>query len=273
MRRADRLFRLVQLLRARRFATGDQIARELGVSRRTVYRDVADLQGSGVPIRGEAGVGYRLERGYELAPLIFTSDELAGLVLGARIVAAWGDPDLAAAVASAMTKVEAVLPEALRRIVLETPLFAPGRPWASAMAGEVALLRRAISERRLVHFRYGREDGTESERDARPLGLYFWGRKWTLASWCELRADYRSFRPDRMRDLVLLDRSFDPDADGISLAGFVAKGDPADWESWEWRHEAQAPASPPDTGEVQAAAAESLASERCKAGRAESRST
>jgi predicted DNA-binding transcriptional regulator YafY len=242
VRRADRLFRLVQLLRARRFATGEQIADELGVSKRTIYRDVADLQGSGVPIRGEAGVGYRLERGYELAPLIFTSDELAGLVLGARIVAAWGDPDLASAVATAMTKVEAVLPEGLRRVVLETPLFAPGRPWAAAMAGEVALLRRAIQERRVVHFEYEREDGAASVREARPLGLYFWGRKWTLAAWCELRNDYRSFRPDRMKQLDLLDKRFDPDADGISLAGFLEKGDPADWESWEWRREANAEA-------------------------------
>jgi predicted DNA-binding transcriptional regulator YafY len=236
VRRADRLFRLVQLLRARRFATGEQIAGELCVSKRTVYRDVADLQGSGVPIKGEAGVGYRLERGYELAPLIFTSDELAGLVLGARIVAAWGDSDLGSAVASAMTKIEAVLPEGLRRVVLETPLFAPGVPSASAMASEVALLRRAIGERRVVHFGYERRDGTASERDARPLGLYFWGRKWTLAAWCELRGDYRTFRPDRMRDLRLLDARFDP-ADGISLAGFLARGDPADWDGWEWKDE------------------------------------
>jgi predicted DNA-binding transcriptional regulator YafY len=236
VRRADRLFRLVQLLRARRFATGEQIAGELGVSKRTVYRDVADLQGSGVPIKGEAGVGYRLERGYELAPLIFTSDELAGLVLGARIVSAWGDAELANAVGSALTKIEAVLPEALRRVVLETPLFAPEMPGATVMAGELALLRRAIGERRLVHFRYAREDGAESERDARPLGLFFWGRKWTLAAWCELRQDYRSFRPDRMQGVELLERGFDP-ADGISLAGFVAKQDPADWERWEWRGE------------------------------------
>jgi len=236
VRRADRLFRLVQLLRARRFATGEQIAGELGVSKRTVYRDVADLQGSGVPIRGEAGVGYRLERGYELAPLVFTSDELEGLVLGARIVAAWGDPDLAAAVGSAMTKVEAVLPDTLRRVVLETPLFAPGLPSAGAMAGELALLRRAIGERRLVHFRYAREDGAASERTARPLGLYFWGRKWTLAAWCELRQDYRSFRPDRMRDVRLLAEAFDP-ADGISLAGFLAKRDPTDHATWEWPEE------------------------------------
>jgi len=243
VRRADRLFRLVQLLRARRFATGEQIAGELGVSKRTVYRDVADLQGSGIPIKGEAGVGYRLERGYELAPLIFTSDELAGLVLGARIVSAWGDADLAAAVASALTKIEAVLPEALRRVVLETPLFAPELPGASAVAGELARLRRAIGERRLVHFRYAREDGAESERDARPLGLYFWGRKWTLAAWCELRQDYRTFRPDRMREVHVLERGFDP-ADGISLAGFLAKHDPTDWESWEWRREGPARSNP-----------------------------
>jgi predicted DNA-binding transcriptional regulator YafY len=239
VRRADRLFRLVQLLRARRFATGEQIAHELGVSKRTVYRDVADLQGSGVPIRGEAGVGYRLERGYELAPLIFTSDELAGLVLGARIVAAWGDAELAAAVGSAMTKVEAVLPQALRSLVLETPLFAPGMPCATAMAGDLALLRRAISERRFVHFHYAREDGADSERDARPLALYFWGRKWTLAAWCELRSDYRSFRTDRMRGVELLERSFDP-AEGPSLAGFMAKRDPADWDTWEWPDRTQA---------------------------------
>lgn len=243
MRRADRLFRLVQLLRARRFATGEQIAGELGVSKRTVYRDVADLQGSGVPIKGEAGVGYRLERGYELAPLIFTSDELTGLVLGARIVSAWGDAELASAVGSALTKIEAVLPEALRRVVLETPLFAPEMPGASVMAGELTLLRRAIGERRLVHFRYAREDGAQSERDARPLGLFFWGRKWTLAAWCELRQDYRSFRPDRMREVRLLESSFDP-ADGISLAGFLAKHDPADWERWEWRNEGTAPPDP-----------------------------
>jgi predicted DNA-binding transcriptional regulator YafY len=236
VRRADRLFRLVQFLRARQFATGEQLADELGVSKRTVYRDVADLQGSGVPIRGEAGVGYRLERGYELAPLVFTSDEIEGLVLGARIVTAWGDPDLASAVASAMTKVEAVLPATLRRVVLETPLFAPGRPGNETRNAELALLRRAIGERRIVRFRYAREDGLVSDRDARPLGLYFWGKKWTLAAWCELRNDYRSFRPDRMQTVAMLDREFDP-ADGVSLAGFLAKRDPADWEKWEWASE------------------------------------
>lgn len=125
MRRADRLFQLVQFLRTRRAATGQQIAEELRVSVRTVYRDIIDLQTSGIPIRGEAGVGYRLERGFELPPLTFTSEELEGLALGARIVAAWGDPGLASAVNSAMTRIESVLPPALRKVLIETPLFAP----------------------------------------------------------------------------------------------------------------------------------------------------
>lgn len=222
MRRADRLFQLVDLLRSRRHATGDGLARELGVSTRTVYRDVADLQRSGVPIRGEAGVGYRLDRGYELPPLTFSEAELEGLVLGARMVSTWADPELASAVRSAMTKVEAVLPEGLRRIVLDSALFAPDFPRTQEMSRDVDLMRRAIGERRLLSFAYTRADGEESERSVRPLGLYFWGNKWTLAAWCEMREDYRSFRPDRMRTVSVEERRFDPE-DGIDLAGFLAR--------------------------------------------------
>jgi predicted DNA-binding transcriptional regulator YafY len=224
LRRADRLFQLVQHLRVRRFATGEQIARDLGVSLRTVYRDVQDLERSGVPIRGEAGVGYRLERGYELPPLTFNAEELEGLVLGARLVAAWADSELASAVGSAMTKVEAAVPEALRRVLLDTALFAPGGPWAAAMARELPLLRRAIGERRRIRFSYTRGDGEQSERTVRPLGLFFWGSKWTLAAWCELREDYRTFRPDRMEAVKLLDDLFAPE-DGPSLAAFLQRWD------------------------------------------------
>jgi len=235
VRRADRLFQLIQALRTRRFATGQQLAEVLGVSKRTLYRDVQDLQRSGVPIRGEAGVGYRLERGYELPPLTFTGEELEGLALGARFIAAWGDPELAAAVGSAMTKIEAVIPEGLRRVLLDAPLFAPGFERAAEMARHVGKLRRAIGEQRCIHFAYRRDDGEQSERDARPLGLYFWGDRWTLAAWCELRGDYRSFRPDRMDDLVLLDRSFDP-TDGPNLDAFV--------ESMEWLGDARGTRTP-----------------------------
>ena len=230
MRRADRLFQLVHLLRARRFATGEQLAREVGVSVRTVYRDVSDLAGSGVPIRGEAGVGYRLERGFELPPLTFTGGELEGLMLGARMAATWGDTELASSVRTAMTKIEAVLPEALRRAMLDTPLFAPDLGRSETAAQGMATLRRAISERRLLHFDYTREDGERSERDVRPLGLYFWGTKWTLAAWCELRRDYRSFRPDRMREVQPIERRFDPE-DGINLAEFLARAETRESES------------------------------------------
>lgn len=222
MRRADRLFQLVQLLRLRRHATGRELADELGVSLRTVYRDIRDLTSSGVPIRGEAGVGYRLDRGYELPPLTFSQAELEGLVLGARMVSTWGDPELASAVRSAMTKVEAVLPESLRRVVLESALFAPDQPRSQEMTRDVDLMRRAIGERRLLSFAYTRADGEESERSVRPLGLYFWGSKWTLAAWCEMRGDYRSFRPDRMRTVTVEERRFDPQ-DGIDLAGFLSR--------------------------------------------------
>ncbi len=221
MRRADRLFRLVQVLRSRRSATGQQIADELRVSTRTIYRDIADLQYSGVPIRGEAGVGYRLERGYELPPLTFTSEELEGLALGARMVRTWGDAELANSVASAMTKIEAVIPEALRQVLLDTPLFAPD--WASGDAArEVTVIRRAISQKRVLDFHYVRADGEHTQRSARPLGLYFWGKRWTLAAWCELRNDFRNFRPDRMREVSLLDRNFETDAE-ISLAEFARR--------------------------------------------------
>jgi predicted DNA-binding transcriptional regulator YafY len=220
MRRADRLFQLVQVLRSRRFATGDQLAAELRVSRRTVYRDIADLSRSGVPIRGEAGVGYRMERGYELPPLTFNAEELEALVLGARMVAAWGDPDLADSSRAAMCKVEAVVPTALRRILFETALFVPGRPWAPEMTAGLGQLRRAIAERHKLRFSYTRADGQNSARTVRPLGLWFWGTSWSMAAWCELRGAYRNFRPDRIQDLEILEDVFD-DGDGIGLQAFL----------------------------------------------------
>jgi predicted DNA-binding transcriptional regulator YafY len=233
MRRSDRLFQLVHFLRARQFATGQQIADELGVSKRTVYRDVADLQASGVPIDGEAGVGYRIDRRFELPPLTFNAEEIESLVLGARIVESWSDADLAAAVRSAMTKVEAVLPEPLRRVLLETPLFAPGRPSTGAIMASLGQLRRAVNEHRRVRFSYVRADGAESMRTVRPLALYFWGTKWTLATWCEFRRYYRSFRPDRMKEIALLDEKFDG-SDGIHLRAYLEETERRSRDRGDW---------------------------------------
>ncbi len=220
MRRADRLFQIVRMLRSRPVTTGGHLAKDLGVSKRTIYRDVQDLQHSGVPIRGEAGVGYALDKRFDLPPMTFSSVELEGLALGARIVAAWGDPELASAVSSAMNRIEAVLPLPLRKILLDTPLFAPDFPRQAVMAREVAVIRRAISGHRLLQFAYTRADGEATERRVRALGLFFWGDKWTLATWCEMRRDYRSFRPDRMSNVRLLDHKFDVDGD-INLAEFL----------------------------------------------------
>jgi len=218
MRRADRLFQLVQILQARRFVTADELAKAVGVSRRTVYRDVRDLIGSGVPIRGEAGVGYQLQRGYELPPMTFTTQEVEALALGSRMVEAWGDPELAEAARAVLTKVERVLPEPLRRVLLETALFAPSPHYAAARSAGLGPLRHAVSERRKLRFAYTRRDGTSTDRVVRPLGLYFWGMSWSLAAWCELRDDFRNFRIDRIHDPVVLEESFED----VTLADFVA---------------------------------------------------
>lgn len=222
MRRADRLFQLVRLLRVRGFATGQELAGELGVSKRTVYRDIRDLERSGVPIRGEAGVGYRLERGFELPPLTFNEAEIEALVLGARIVGAWADDQLVEAAETALQRLESVLPEPLRRVVAATALFAPDFHRRPELVDQLPLIRRAIGEHRRLRFGYTRADGAASARTVRPFGLYFWGKAWTLASWCEVRGDYRSFRPDRMTSLEMLDTTFDA-ADGPSLQGFLER--------------------------------------------------
>src|SRR2546428_12496807 len=136
MRRADRLFQIIQLLRRRRTATpATHIAERLGVSARTVYRDIRDLVLAGTPIDGEAGVGYRLRPGYDLPPLMFDRDEIQALVLGARIVRQFGDPALARASDSILSKVAAVLPKDLEPLLSDTPLFVPTTIGGSRTAG------------------------------------------------------------------------------------------------------------------------------------------
>ncbi|MCC7540507.1 MAG: YafY family transcriptional regulator [Deltaproteobacteria bacterium] len=220
MRRADRLFELIQLIRQRKVATASWLARELGVSERTVYRDVRDLVRSGVPIEGEAGVGYALPRGFDLPPLMFTRDEIEALVLGARIVRSWSDPALSKAATSALSKVEAVVPERLKTRVADALLFAPGFHVPAVIAAHFGPLRRALDQTRRVRFGYTRGDGTASARTVRPLGLYFWGPGWSLAGWCELRNDFRNFRLDRMRDVTVQD-AFDVEP-GKRLEDYMA---------------------------------------------------
>jgi predicted DNA-binding transcriptional regulator YafY len=202
VRRADRLFQIIQRLRGRRRAvTAAELAEDLGVSDRTIYRDVRDLVASGTPIEGEAGVGYALKREYDLPPLMFDPDELEALALGARIASSFGDDALGRAAESALSKIEAILPPHLRARLAGSPLYAPPTAAGRSSSYALAVTRAALQERRRLRIRYRRQDGEETDRTIRPLAALFWGKVWTLAAWCELRQDFRNFRLDRMDSL------------------------------------------------------------------------
>jgi predicted DNA-binding transcriptional regulator YafY len=226
MRRADRLFRIVQFLRAGRLQTARGLAQKLEVSERTVYRDVQDLQLSGVPILGEAGVGYTLRRDYDLPPLMFDVREITALVLGSRMVVAWGDAELAAAANDALRKIEAVLTPAMRDRIDAVRLYAPSASTRNlaeqSTRDNLEQLRGAIETTRIIQAAYSDEKGQQSERRLRPMALLFWGNVWTLVAWCELRHDFRSFRADRFRSIQILDETFAQDR-GQRYEDFLVK--------------------------------------------------
>jgi predicted DNA-binding transcriptional regulator YafY len=199
MRRADRLFLIIHALRGRRTALPARgLAEALGVSLRTVYRDVADLQVSGVPIEGEAGVGYLLRKGSDIPPLMFNADELEALVVGTRFVRAFGGARLAQSARAALLKIEAVLPPELRARTHRSRIFAPPRGDRIEVTGIIDDLHAAISAHRVLRLDYRDQGGRATEREVEPLCLAFWGGSWTLGAWCRLRRDFRNFRPDRI---------------------------------------------------------------------------
>ncbi|MEO8244230.1 MAG: YafY family protein [bacterium] len=198
MRRADRLFQIVQFLRGGRLVTARSLAERLEVSERTIYRDVADLIGSGVPVEGEAGVGYIMRAGFELPPLMFTRDEVAALVAGARLIRAFGGAAMARASEEALVKIGAVLPEALRVGSEEVAIHAFQVQGDPVLRERIDAMDQMVTARRRIAMSYADVDGTATQRTVRPLGLWFWGRSWTLIAWCELREDFRMFRLDRI---------------------------------------------------------------------------
>jgi predicted DNA-binding transcriptional regulator YafY len=220
MRRADRLFQTVQLVRGRRLSTADWLAQRLEVSARTVYRDIADLQRQGVPIEGEAGVGYRMRAGFDLPPLMFTTDEARALVAAVRVAQPRLDAALAADAEDALSKILAVLPAAARAAAESLPIFAPMSSIDDATRTRLTTLRQAIDAKRKLHLRYLDLKGAASERSVRPLGCFFWDAVWTLAAWCELRDGFRSFRVDRIETLMVTDERF-RDEPGRSLADLL----------------------------------------------------
>jgi predicted DNA-binding transcriptional regulator YafY len=224
MRRADRLFQIVQYLRARRLTTAAQLAGWLQVSERTVYRDIQDLSLSGVPVQGEAGVGYRLSAGYDLTPIMFTTDEVEALVAGARILEVWGGPALGGHARTAISKITLVLPKTRREEIDRTRLFAIDFHIAQSAAAGLGSLREAIVKHRKLHIEYSDSASRASTRVVHPLALYFWGTTWSLAAWCESRKDFRNFRLDRIRKLEITPTKFD-EVPGRTLDDFLKKVD------------------------------------------------
>lgn len=213
MRRADRLFQLLQLVRGRRLSTAEFIARRLEVSVRTVYRDIAELQRQGVPLEGEAGVGYRLRAGFDLPPLMFTAGEAQALVAAVRLAQPRLDPGLAAHAETALSKVLSVLPAASRAAAERLAVYAPPVAGDEPTRRRLETLRIAAEARRKLRFDYVDQHGAPSTRTVRPLGSFYWGQVWTLAAWCETRRDFRNFRIDRIDALQLLDERFADEAD------------------------------------------------------------
>jgi predicted DNA-binding transcriptional regulator YafY len=220
MRRADRLFQIVQTIRGRRLTTAAQLAERLEVSERTVYRDVADLQAQGVPIEGEAGVGYRLGKGFDLPPLMFTTEEAQALVAAVRVAQTWLDPALAAASADALSRVMSVLPSAERAAAESLLVIVPNFGLDPGTQRVLQQLREAAQTKHLAQITYLDAAENRSERTVRPLGVFYWGAVWTLGAWCESRDDFRSFRVDRIESLDVMDRHF-ADEPGKTLADLL----------------------------------------------------
>ena len=229
MRRADRLFQIIQLLRTRQWVTAARIAEELDVSVRTVYRDVQDLSLSGTPILSETGRGYKLDKSYNLPPITFSEAELESLILGARMVQAWSDKQLAGNATSALQRIQAIVPEQLKSTFDTTNLMVPDLRSVPDAATRLPEIRSAIKSNTKILIAYKREDKTPSNRTLWPLGLFFWGQVWTLVAWCELRGGHRQFRIDRIESIESLEQGFSETAEQsleAYLLSVVCEGGP-----------------------------------------------
>ncbi len=209
MRRADRLFQIIQVLRRGRLpVTAEAMAAELETSKRTIYRDIADLMAQRVPIRGEAGVGYVLEGGFDLPPLMLTPDEIEAAVLGAQWVMGRGDPDLARAAQDLIAKIGVAVPEHLRPLVLE-PATRAAPNWKLVPDGlDMAQVRRAIHAGQKLRLTYRDEQDQRTERTVWPFAVGYHETTRLVVAWCEMRRDFRSFRTDRVAAAAFLDERY-----------------------------------------------------------------
>lgn len=222
MRRADRLFDIIQRLRtARAPMTAAALAEELEVTPRTVYRDVATLQARRMPIEGAAGIGYMLRRGFDLPPLMFTTEEIEAIAIGARLVSRTGDPSLQDAADSVLSKVTVILPEALRAQLEASPFYvsSSGAPVADRV--DLSLVRQAIRDERKLVIAYVDEKGARTRRTIWPIAVAYYVQATLIGAWCELRQDYRHFRADRIGSLSVLEERY-PSDNGRLMAEWLA---------------------------------------------------
>jgi predicted DNA-binding transcriptional regulator YafY len=202
MRRADRLFQITQLLRNRRVITANQLAERLEVSVRTIYRDIQDLSLSGIPVQGEPGVGYMLRHNLDIPPMMFNAEELEALILGVKMLKAWSGSQLGQYAQSALDKIEAVLPAELKNNIEKSKLFVPQFSIGSNNQKHFDIIRHAVNHQHCITIEYQAINGKHSTRVIEPLGLYYWGKVWTLVAWCKLRNSFRVFRIDHIQKLT-----------------------------------------------------------------------
>ncbi|MCW8443580.1 YafY family transcriptional regulator [Fluoribacter gormanii] len=209
MSRTERLLDLIQILRRHRFpVSGVLLAQELGISLRTLYRDISMLKGQGAPIEGEAGMGYMLRPGFTLPPLMFTTDEIEAIVLGSRWVANRTDTQLKFAAQNALAKIAAVLPNELReQLEISGLLIAPGKV-AEGKDSDLILIRKAMRLEKKLQLIYQDVNERSSKRIIWPLALGFFDQVRILIAWCELRQDFRHFRTDRIIELNLTEMGY-----------------------------------------------------------------
>lgn len=219
MRRAERLFRLVNEMRSRGICRAEDLAAYFEISVRTVYRDIAHLQGSGLPIEGEAGVGYLLRPGFDLPAMTFTFEQLDALAMGLSFVEVAGDTSLSDAAKEVRAKIQASLPEPDKRGLEKAPLFASRRDGRAAPILKV--IRRAIRESNILSLEYRDADETLTARRVRPLAIWAFTEGWLFAGWCELRQDFRAFRLDRIAEIEETGDKF-PDNSNQNLQAYLA---------------------------------------------------
>lgn len=209
MRRAERLFRLVNEMRTRGVSRASELAEHFEISVSTVYRDIAHLQASGLPIEGEAGVGYLLRPGFDLPNVTFTYDQIDALAVGLSFVERTGDPTLATAAREARAKIQASMPQPEDRKLADAPYFSLQHKHPSS--SHAGLIREAIRQRQIVRIDYRDGNGDMSGRRVRPLVIWDLNDGWMFSAWCELRQDFRTFRSDRIATLALTGDRFEDD--------------------------------------------------------------